>query len=361
MRAAMLVDGTNDLQMVDITLGELGPREVRLRTEAVGLCHSDLHCIDGTLNRPRPLLLGHEAVGIVDAIGSGVRSVAVGDRVVTCLVQGCGACTRCIEGEPNVCIDPMSVKRASGIGPRVALTDGTPVAQMAGIAALAEQLITDERGVVKIGTHIPVHLAAILGCAVVTGLGAVFNVARVRPTETVAVIGCGGVGLNVIQGARIAGASRIIAIDLSPSKLALARQLGATDTIDPSSCDLVAAVKAITGEGVDHAFEVVGRAATIAQALDIAAVGRSAYVVGVLSDDAQVTLPAIAFRRGKSVKGVFMGSTRPQLDIPRYITLWEQGLLDLETMVSGTISLDEASAGFDALARGEVARTVVTL
>jgi S-(hydroxymethyl)glutathione dehydrogenase / alcohol dehydrogenase len=206
-----------------------------------------------------------------------------------------------------------------------------------------------------------VHLAAILGCAVVTGLGAVFNVARVRPTETVAVIGCGGVGLNAIQGARIAGASRIIAIDLSPSKLALARQLGATDTIDPSSCDLVAAVKAITGEGVDHAFEVVGRAATIAQALDIAAVGRSAYVVGVLSDDAQVTVPALAFRRGKSLKGVFMGSTRPQLDIPRYITLWEQGLLDLETMVSGTITLDEASAGFDALARGEVARTVVTL
>jgi S-(hydroxymethyl)glutathione dehydrogenase / alcohol dehydrogenase len=361
MRAAMLIDGTNDLQMVEITLGELGPREVRLRTEAVGLCHSDLHCIDGTLNRPRPLLLGHEAVGVVEAIGSGVRSVAVGDRVVTCLVQGCGACIRCIEGEPNVCMEPTSTKRAAGLGPRVALADGTAVAQMAGIAALAEQLITDERGVVKIGNDIPGHLAAILGCAVVTGLGAVFNVARVRPTETVAVIGCGGVGLNVIQGARIAGASRIIAIDLSPSKLALARKLGATDTIDPSSTDLLAAVKAITGEGVDHAFEVVGRPATIAQALDIAAVGRTAYVVGVLADDAEVTVPAMAFRRGKSLKGVFMGSTRPQLDIPRYITLWEQGLLDLATMVSGTISLDQAGEGFHALARGEVARTVVTL
>jgi S-(hydroxymethyl)glutathione dehydrogenase / alcohol dehydrogenase len=241
------------------------------------------------------------------------------------------------------------------------MADGSPVTQMAGIAALAEQLITDERGVVKIGNDIPGHLAAILGCAVVTGLGAVFNVARVRPTETVAVIGCGGVGLNVIQGARIAGASRIIAIDLSPTKLALAKQLGATDTIDPSSTDLLAAVKAITGEGVDHAFEVVGRPATIAQALDIAAVGRNAYVVGVLADDAQVTVPAMAFRRGKSLKGVFMGSTRPQLDIPRYVQLWERGLLDLATMVSGTISLDQASEGFHALARGEVARTVVTL
>jgi S-(hydroxymethyl)glutathione dehydrogenase / alcohol dehydrogenase len=359
MRAAMLIDGTNELQMVDVTLSALSPREVRVRTEAVGLCHSDLHCIDGTLARQRPLLLGHEAVGIVEAIGSAVTSLSVGDRVVTCLVMGCGVCVRCLSGEPNVCTDPASVRRVPGSTPRVALADGTTVAPMGNIGALADALITDERGLVRITSTIPSHLAAILGCAVVTGLGAVFNVGRVRPTETVAVIGCGGVGLNVVQGARIAGAGRVIAIDPSASKRELALKLGATVAFDPTTTDVVAEVRALTGDGVDHAFEVVGRPATIAQAVDLAAAGRAAYVVGILPDDASVAVPALALRRGKSVVGVFMGSTRPQLDIPRYVRLWEEGLLDLDSMVSGTIGLHEASAGFDALARGEVARTVV--
>jgi S-(hydroxymethyl)glutathione dehydrogenase / alcohol dehydrogenase len=358
MRAAMLIDGTNELQMVDTTLSSLTAREVLVRTEAVGLCHSDLHCIDGTLTRPRPLLLGHEAVGIVEAVGTEVRGVKVGDRVVTCLVMGCGVCQSCQSGEPNVCTDPASVRR-SATAPRVTMPDGTAVGLMGNIGGLSEQLITDERGVVPIRSTIPSHLAAILGCAVVTGLGAVFNVAKVRPGQTVAVIGCGGVGLNVVQGARIAGAAQIIAIDPSASKRELALKLGATDAIDPTSQDTLAVVRTLTGDGVDHAFEVVGRQATVSQAVEIAAAGRNAYVVGILADDAQVTIPALAMRRGKSVIGVFMGSTRPQLDIPRYVQLWERGLLDLESMVSGTIPLHEASAGFDALSRGEVARTVV--
>jgi S-(hydroxymethyl)glutathione dehydrogenase/alcohol dehydrogenase len=173
------------------------------------------------------------------------------------------------------------------------------------------------------------------------------------------VIGCGGVGLNVVQGARIAGAGRVIAVDPSPLKRELALKLGATVALDPTACDVVTEVRALTGDGVDHAFEVVGRASTIEQAVDLAAPGRRAYVVGILADDASVSVPAQALRRGKSVVGVFMGSTRPHLDIPRYIRLWEEGLLDLDTMVSGTLPLDRASAGFDALARGEVARTVV--
>jgi S-(hydroxymethyl)glutathione dehydrogenase / alcohol dehydrogenase len=360
MRAAMLITGTNELQMVDTTLSPLTSREVLVKTEAVGLCHSDLHCIDGTLARPRPLLLGHEAVGIVEEVGSEVRGVKVGDRVVTCLVMGCGVCRSCQSGEPNVCTDPSSVRRAAD-SPRVAMPDGTGVGLMGNIGGLSEKLITDERGVVPIHSAIPSHLAAILGCAVVTGLGAVFNVANVRPGQTVAVIGCGGVGLNVIQGARIAGAAQIIAIDPSESKRALAEKLGATSSIDPSTQDTSAVVRALTGDGVDHAFEVVGRQATIAQAVDIAAAGRNAYVVGILPDNAEVSIPALALRRGKSVVGVFMGSTRPQLDIPRYVQLWERGLLDLESMVSGTIPLHQASAGFDALSRGEVARTVVVL
>jgi S-(hydroxymethyl)glutathione dehydrogenase/alcohol dehydrogenase len=203
------------------------------------------------------------------------------------------------------------------------------------------------------------ELAAILGCAVVTGLGSIFNVARVKPTERVAVIGCGGVGLNLIQGARIAGASRIIAVDISPSKLALAERLGATDCVDASAVDAVTAVTELSDGGVDHAFEAIGLASTAEQALAMAAPGRTAYVVGLLPLDAEVRVSSSAMRRTKSLVGVVMGGTRPHEDIPRYVELWEQGRLDLESMISQVITLDEVNEGFAAMSGGEVARTVV--
>ena len=232
---------------------------------------------------------------------------------------------------------------------------------MGGVGGLAERVLMDERGVIAIPDDVPVELAAILGCAVVTGLGAVFHVAHVEPGDTVAVIGCGGVGLNVIQGARIAGAARIVAIDANPQKLPLAGRLGATDLVEATDADPVEAVRALTGAGVDHAFEVVGRPATVALAMDMAAPGRAAYVVGVMSDDAQLTIAATHFRRGKSLRGVFMGGGQPKVDIPRYVELWRRGLLDLESMVSRTLTLDEVNDGFRALASGEVARAVVRL
>ncbi len=359
MRAAILDEGHDELVLTSIEHEKPHGREILVRTEAVGLCHSDLHFIDGVLNRARPLLLGHEAVGIVDAVGDGVESVAVGDRVVTCLVMGCGVCARCEQGEPYVCTRPEATRRSRDQPARLSMADGRAVTTMANIGALAERMLLDERAVVPIPQDMPAHLAAILGCAVVTGLGAVCNVARVRPTDTVAVIGCGGVGLNVVQGARISGASRIIAIDLSPTKLELARRLGATDTVDASAGDVVEAVRSLTGEGVDHAFEVIGRPDTVRQAFEIAAPGRRAYVVGVFPDDAEITLPAMPLRRAKSLVGVFMGATRPSVDIPRYVELWQRGLLDLESMVSNVIPLDEVNDGFAALGRGEVARAVV--
>jgi S-(hydroxymethyl)glutathione dehydrogenase/alcohol dehydrogenase len=203
------------------------------------------------------------------------------------------------------------------------------------------------------------ELACILGCAVVTGLGAALNSAKVQPGESVVVIGCGGVGLNVIQGARIAGASPIIAIDANPAKLARARQLGATETIDASSCDATAAVRDITGAGADHAFEVVGRPALVRQAFDMAAPGRTAYVLGIQSDDAELTLPVTGFRRGKKVVGVFMGDTDPRADIPRYAELWRSGALDLGGLVSHTLPLEDVNRGFAMMAAGESARTVI--
>jgi S-(hydroxymethyl)glutathione dehydrogenase/alcohol dehydrogenase len=230
---------------------------------------------------------------------------------------------------------------------------------MANIGALADFALVDERALTVIDNDIPSSLAAIVGCAVVTGLGAVLNVAEVQRGQTVAVIGCGGVGLNVVQGARIAGASRIIAVDVAPKKLELARSLGATDVIDASAVDPVAAVVALGG--VDHAFEVIGRQATVAQALAVAKNGGAAYVVGVLSDDATLTVPALDFRRGKRLVGVFMGATEPRRDIPRYIQLWRDGQLDLETLVSQVLPLEQVNEGFAAMLRGEVARTVIAM
>jgi S-(hydroxymethyl)glutathione dehydrogenase/alcohol dehydrogenase len=359
MRAAILHDGTDDLVVDDIEHDAPGPHEVLIRTEACGLCHSDLHCIDGTLVRPRPQLLGHEAAGVVEAVGPAVQSIAVGDHVVTCLLAGCGSCAPCHRGQPGQCRNPDAIRRSAGDPPRLTTRDGTAVTAMGGVGGLAERVLMDERGVIAIPGDVPVELAAILGCAVVTGLGAVFHVAHVEPGDTVAVIGCGGVGLNVIQGARIAGATRIVAIDANPQKLPLANRLGATDVVDASTVDPVEAVRALTGAGVDHAFEVVGRPATAALAMDMAAPGRSAYVVGVMSDDAEVTVAATHLRRGKSLRGVFMGGGQPKVDIPRYVEMWRRGVLDLDSMVSRTLTLDDVNDGFRALAAGEVARAVV--
>jgi S-(hydroxymethyl)glutathione dehydrogenase/alcohol dehydrogenase len=220
-------------------------------------------------------------------------------------------------------------------------------------------VLLDERAVTAVSTDIPLELACILGCAVVTGLGAALNTAQVQPGESVAVIGCGGVGLNVIQGARIAGAKHIIAVDANPAKLVRATQLGATDVVDASTTDAVQAVLDITGTGADHVFEVVGRPALVRMAFDMAAPGRNAYVLGIQSDDAEMTLPVLGLRRGKKVVGVFMGDTNPRLDIPRYVDLWRSGQLDLSGMVSHTLPLEEVNDGFAMMTTGESARTVI--
>jgi S-(hydroxymethyl)glutathione dehydrogenase/alcohol dehydrogenase len=359
MRAAVLRDGASELVIETIRHTALAAREVKVTTAACGLCHSDLHVLDGTLDRPRPHLLGHEAAGVVAEIGSAVTSVAVGDHVVTCLVQGCGECARCAGGEPALCTSPAATRRPAGEPSRLQTADGEAITGFSNVGGLTETMVVDERALTRIPGDVPLDLASILGCAVVTGLGAVFNVAHVAPGDSVAVLGCGGVGLNVVQGARIAGATQIIAVDMSSAKLDAARALGATHTVDASTLDAVAAVVEISGGGVDHAFEVIGRPATARQALAMAAIGRSAYVVGVMADDAVIEVPAEATKRGKSLRGVYMGSTQPRVDIPRYVELWRSGQLDLTSMVNRRLTLDEVNEGFRALSAGEVNRAVV--
>jgi S-(hydroxymethyl)glutathione dehydrogenase / alcohol dehydrogenase len=358
MRAAVLLDNSDLLEIADVEHDEPIGREILLRSAAAGLCHSDYHYLDGTLNRSRPVILGHEGAGVVEAVGPDVRDIRVGDHVVTCLVMGCGECIRCIAGEPTACLHPQVTKRPSGQRPRLTL-GGVSVGQMANVGSLADHILLDERAVTAVNTDIPMELACILGCAVVTGLGAVLNTADVQPGESVAVIGCGGVGLNVIQGARIAGAATIIAIDANPAKLERARQLGATDTIDASAVDTIAAVRDITGPGADHVFEVVGRPALVRQAFEMAAPGRCAYLVGIQADDAELTLPVTGFRRGKKMIGVFMGGTDPRIDIPRYADLWRSGELDLSGMISHTLPLEDVNRGFAMMLSGESARTVI--
>jgi S-(hydroxymethyl)glutathione dehydrogenase / alcohol dehydrogenase len=359
MRAAVLLDGSDQLDIADVDHDEPIGREILMRTVAAGLCHSDYHYLDGTLNRPRPVILGHEGAGVVEAVGPDVRDIQVGDHVVTCLVMGCGECIRCISGEPTSCVNPGVTKRSKADRPRLTL-DGVNVGQMANVGSLADHILLDERAVTAVNTDIPMELACILGCAVVTGLGAVLNTADVQPGESVVVIGCGGVGLNVIQGAKLARAGAIIAIDANAGKLDRARQLGATGTVDASAVDAIAAVRDITGLGADHVFEVVGRPALVRQAFEMAAPGRSAYLVGIQSDDAELSLPVTGFRRGKKMVGVFMGDTNPRDDIPRYADLWRSGQLDLTGMISHTLPLEEVNRGFAMMISGESARTVIT-
>lgn len=355
----MLRDHSDMLDVTEVEHDEPIGREIFVRSVAAGLCHSDYHYLDGTLQRSRPVILGHEGAGVVEAVGPEVRSIAVGDHVVTCLVMGCGDCPRCVAGEPTRCLHPEATKRAIGQPPRLTL-GGVPVGQMSNVGSLADHILLDERAVTKIGDDIPMELACILGCAVVTGLGAALNTAKIQTGESAVVIGCGGVGLNVIQGARIAGAGQIIAVDANPDKLARAKQLGATDGIDASSVDAVALVKEMTGGGADHAFEVVGRPILVRQAFEMAAPGRTAYVLGIQSDDAELTLPVTGFRRGKKVVGVFMGDTDPRVDIPRYAALWKSGELDLEGMISHTLPLEDVNEGFAMMTAGQSARTVIT-
>jgi S-(hydroxymethyl)glutathione dehydrogenase / alcohol dehydrogenase len=356
----VLFDGL-DLQVVDVTHDQPIGREILIKTLAAGLCHSDAHVLDGVLVRPLPMVLGHEGAGVVEAVGPDVRNIAVGDHVVTCLVMGCGECLHCVNGELGRCKSPEQIKRTPSALPRLALThEGTGTSQMANIGALSEYIVVDERGVVRIDADVPMTTAAILGCAVVTGLGAALNVAKVQPGETVAVIGCGGVGLSVIQGARIAGASRIIAVDVSSEKLEIARTCGATDLVNAGDGDPVAAVRALTGEGVDHAFEVVGRESTVVQAFAMAANGRKAYALGIHPDDAAVSVPAMGLRRGKSLVGVFMGDTNPTIDIPKYVQYWREGKLDLDAMISHVVPLDKVNEGFAMMANGVGARTVIS-
>ncbi|WP_420995767.1 Zn-dependent alcohol dehydrogenase [Cupriavidus sp. 30B13] len=357
MKAAVMHQPKTPLVIEDVAIGKPGPREVLLRTAAVGVCHSDLHFLDGAYPFPTPVVLGHEAAGIVEQVGAEVRTVKPGDHVITCLSAYCGHCEHCLTGHLSLCVEP-DTRRREGEEPRL-LARGAPMNQFLNLSAFAEQMLIHEHALVAIRPEMPLDRAALIGCAVTTGVGAVVHTARVRPGETVAVIGCGGIGLATINGAAIAGAGRIVAIDRVPGKLALAKQFGATDVVNAADTDAVEAVRALTRGGVHHAFEAIGLKQTAEQAFSMLRRGGTATVIGMIAPGVKIELKGTDFLAEKRIQGSMMGSNRFPVDMPRLVDFYLSGKLKLDELISRRMPLENINDAFDELRRGELARSVI--
>jgi S-(hydroxymethyl)glutathione dehydrogenase/alcohol dehydrogenase len=337
-------------------------REVLVRTVAAGVCHSDLHIVHGLVRRgvmqDDAMVLGHESAGIAEAVGPQVTYLQPGDHVVGCLSGFCGVCEQCLSGHPNLCQTGLQNKR-EGETPRLS-QNGRPVGQAYGIGGFAERLLLHENSLVRIDPEIPLDRAALVGCGVLTGVGAALRTAAIQAGQTIAVFGCGGVGLSVIQGARIAGALQIIAVDQFDSKLEMAKRFGATHTVNGRNEDAVAAIRSMTnGAGGDHALEAVGNTTLIRQAVESLAIRGTATIVGVPPADASIEFPWLALRAECKLQTSRMGSNRFRFDIPRYLEFYRQGKLLLDEMVSREGSLSDINEAFRAMEAGEVARTVL--
>src|ERR1700686_366979 len=336
-------------------------REVLVRTAATGVCPSYLHVVDGVGRFPldRPIVLGHEGAGVVEAVGADVTTVEPGDHVVACLSGFCGSCPQCLGGHPNLC--PGGIVARPDAGPPRLSQNGQPVRQFIAISSYAEKMLLHENSVVRIDPEIPLDRAALVGCGVLTGVGAALRSSGLEAGQTVAVFGCGGVGLSIVQGARIGGARQIIAVDMFDAKLEMAKGVGATHVVNSTHDDPVKAVRAMTGGlGVDHAFEAVGLAMLCRQAIESLAIRGTATIVGVLPPDAMIEFPWMAIRPECKVQTSRMGSNRFRIDIPLYLDFYRQGRLDLDSMVTKRGHLGDINEAFRAMKAGEVARTVLT-
>ncbi|MDF2260636.1 Zn-dependent alcohol dehydrogenase [Streptantibioticus ferralitis] len=351
----VIFDGEQPRVVDDLAVRRPGPGEVGVRIQAAGLCHSDLSVIDGTIPFPVPVVLGHEGAGVVEAVGAGVGHVAPGDHVALSTLANCGTCAECDRGRPTMC------RRAIGRPERPFARGGEELYNFAANSAFAERTVVKAVQAVPIPDDIPFTSAALLGCGVLTGVGAVLNRAKVGHGDSVVVIGTGGVGLNVIQGARIAGARRIVAIDANPVKAAVARQFGATDFIDASQvADPVEAVRALLPNGADHAFECVGHVRLVRQAIDLLDRHGQAVLLGMPPADAEASFRVSAMYLDKSILGCRYGSSRPQRDIALYAELYRQRRLLLDELVTKTYPIEDFAKAADDTHHGRVARGVLT-
>ncbi len=365
MKAAIFREPNQPLSIEEVTISKPGPREVLVRNSAVGVCHSDVHFWDGAFPHPMPTILGHEAAGVVEAVGDMVSAVKPGDHVVSILSPFCGSCEYCMTGHMSVChtVNREYFQRAESAPPRLS-AGSERLNQFLNLSAFAEQMLVHENALCAIDPEMPMDRACLIGCGVITGVGSVFNAAQVEPGSSVAVIGCGGVGLSAINGAAIAGAGRIIAVDLDKGKLDLARQFGATDTVNPNDGDAIGQVLEMTSGGVHYSFECIGLKQTAEQAFHMLRPRGLATLIGMIPPTVNIELPGILVMvQEKRIQGSIMGSNRFRVDFPRLVEFYKQGKLHLDQMVSDRIGMDGIT---DALAnlkthKTGVARQVVVL
>jgi len=375
MKAAIFHGPHQPLTIEQVEIDEPQEHEVLVRTAASGVCHSDLHFVEGLYPHPAPAILGHEAAGVVDKVGQAVTYLKPGDHVISCPSVFCGLCEECMSGHPNRCSNRKATQRKKDDQPRLS-QNGKPVAQFADLSTYAEKMLLHENALVKITNEISLDRAALIGCGVTTGVGAVLNTAKIEAGSTVAVFGCGGVGLSAIQGARIAGARMIIAVDQFESKLAMAKRFGATHTVDASSTDAVEAIRKIaSGDneeagtdllssmtaslGVDYSFEAVGVKKLAEQCFDCVKPGGTATIIGMIPVGQKVELDGAKFLTERKIQGTMMGGNRFRIDMPRYIEFYLQGHLNLDDMISKRMKLEDVNEAFRAMKAGEVARSVL--
>lgn len=361
MKAAVLYEPYQRLLVEDVELEEPGPGEVKVKLVATGICQTDLHPIEGQMRWPLPAVLGHEGAGIVEAVGPDVRSLAPGDHVVLTVLASCGACPSCMRGQPYLCpVGFRSFFRGTLIsGGKRLHKDGQVLNHFFCQSSFAEHVVVDERTAVKVRPDACLDTICVLACGAMTGIGGVVNTAGVEPGASVAVFGCGGVGLSAIMGAKLVGASRIIAVDLLDQKLAMAEDLGATHTINASHTDPLHAVREITDNGVDYAFEAIGLPHVMEQAYGAIRTGGKAVVLGASGPGDMMKIDPYELIAGKVLMGSPCGSSVPSVDIPRFVELHMSGQLPLDRLISRTYSLDQINDAFEAMKAGEVARSVI--
>jgi alcohol dehydrogenase len=350
------------LEIADLDLSSPGRGEVLVRIHAAGLCHSDLSVIDGSRPRPTPMALGHEAAGIVETVGEGVTDLRIGDHVVLVFVPSCGRCGPCAAGRPALC-EPGAKANAAGTllsGERRLAFRAEPINHLLGVSAFATHAVVARESCVKIDPDLPLELAALFGCAVLTGVGAAVNTAKIEPGQSVAVIGLGGVGLSAVLGARLAGARQIVAVDLSDDKLAFAAKLGATHAVNAGSPDAASEIKRISRGGVDVALEMAGAVPALELAYAATARGGMTVTAGLPHPDKRMSLsPLVLVAEERTLKGSYVGSAVPQRDVPRMIALFRAGRLPVDQLLTHRLKLDDINEGFDRLREGIGVRQVV--
>jgi S-(hydroxymethyl)glutathione dehydrogenase / alcohol dehydrogenase len=359
MKAAIFHGANQPLTVEQVDIDEPQDHEVLVRTVATGVCHSDLHFAEGLWPHPAPAILGHEGAGIVEKVGNGVTYLKPGDHVISCVSVFCGSCDQCLSGHPNLCVNAAAGQRPKGTKPRLS-QGGKPMSSLGSLGTFAEKMLVHEHALVKITEKIGLDRAALIGCGVTTGVGAVLNTAKIEPGCDVVVFGCGGVGISAIQGARIAGAGRIIAVDQFESKLAMARKFGATHTIDASQTDAVKEIKEMTGgRGADYSFEAVGVKKLAEQCFECIRPGGTATIIGMIPFGQKVELDGAAFLSERKIQGTLMGSNRFRTDMPKYINFYLDGRLNLDDMISRRGKIEDVNEAFRAMKSGEVARSVL--